>query len=578
MSSTEISRTLRTIQHLRLSQLIARLRCQLEKKSAPKPERYRFAGSGAPQLRGDLPKVPRVRSSGSAIADLERGVVKQLNVEHEIGFQKPDWRLGPCTAQRLWAVTLHYQRWLSQAVRNSASDSELKRAGELCRHYLSDWIARCGLEAVGSRELAWNSYAIATRITEWISVYSTLGRERLSAGSDFELKFLQSLYQQAAYLHSHIEYDLRANHLMRDAVGLAWAGRFFTGDAPRRWLETATCLALEQCGEQVLADGGHFERSPMYHLEVMQDIFMLARLIENDEARKEMTETWRRMSDYAVWMRHPDGNIPLFNDAAFNGTAAPDDVLALNKELGIECSTGARHGGKFFPDSGMVVWHGTPWSIFFDVGPLGPDYQPGHGHADTLSLECSYKGARLFVDPGTHSYDLDKRRSYDRSTAAHNTICIDDENSSEMWHIFRVGRRARSLDVYADFTGGGLSASAGHDGYTHLAGRPRHFRRVQSNADRELHIEDRIEGGGKHRITGGWLLDPEWAVTRIPNGWDLVRPTGKVRVTIDGPPGMKCYEQSCLYHPEFGLERQTTRLNWVLENTALPVTVKSTVE
>src|SRR5579883_3250915 len=81
------------------------------------------------------------------------------------------------------------------------------------------------------------------------SLPSALG-PRWRDWGEFEHDFLASLWQQASYLRDHLEWDLRANHLMRDAVGLAWAGRFFEETQAREWLQTATRLAVEQAEEQ----------------------------------------------------------------------------------------------------------------------------------------------------------------------------------------------------------------------------------------------------------------------------------------------------------------------------------------
>jgi len=577
MSDDSLARTLRTAFNLRFSQLLSRLKYRWERRTAPDPNRYRFSGPGTPALRSELPRIrDSLATTANNVEQLSRGIVKQLNMQRVIGYKKVDWSLGPCTQDRLWTVTLHYHRWLADLARSSdGANAEVTAA--LCRHYLTDWISRCALDASGARDLAWNSYAISTRIAEWISIYTSIGRELFSA-PEFESVFLGSLYQQASYLHSHVEYDLRANHLMRDALGLAWAGRFFDGAQPKRWLETATQLAMEQSREQVHSDGGHFERSPMYHLEVMHDIYSLAHLLEDAEAKRQLAATWTRMAEFAAWVRHPDGQIPLLNDAALNGTRTPAQMLALANELNASCDPSLRSGGKYFPDTGLVVWHGEPWSIFFDVGAIGPNYQPGHGHADTLSLECSYKGVRLFVDAGTHSYDLDDRRRYDRSTAAHNTVGIDAEDSSEVWQIFRVGRRAHPLDAYADFVGGGFNACAGHDGFTHLRGRPRHFRRIEFGKQQALSVEDRIEGSGKHRLAGGWLLHPDCSARPVAGGWEIQTPAGSLKWIVDGPVGMKRFEKQCAYHPEFGLERMTTRLCWKIEGADLPVIVKARAE
>jgi uncharacterized heparinase superfamily protein len=59
-----------------------------------------------------------------------------------------------------------------------------------------------------------------------------------------------------------------------------------------------------------------------------------------------------------------------------------------------------------------------------DVAPIGPDYQPGHAHADTLSFELSLFGQRLLVNSGTSEYEISPVRQYERSTKAHNTVVL----------------------------------------------------------------------------------------------------------------------------------------------------------
>ncbi|MFB1490650.1 MULTISPECIES: heparinase II/III family protein [unclassified Thiocapsa] len=41
-----------------------------------------------------------------------------------------------------------------------------------------------------------------------------------------------------------------------------------------------------------------------------------------------------------------------------------------------------------------------------DVAPIGPDYLPGHAHADTLSFELSLFGQRVIVNGGTSRYRI----------------------------------------------------------------------------------------------------------------------------------------------------------------------------
>ncbi len=572
---------LHTLRHARLSQLIWRIRYTIERKRTVRPAPWQWAETNPPPVRNDFPDLPLFHrpSGGPGIVErLCRGTFQHLNRSCDLKYGDTDWQLGPIADNRLWSVTLHYHAWADELAELATSGgTEAGEAGSLFEHYIGGWIARCPVDAPGARSLAWNAYAIATRITWWIRAYrrlQTVAVGVLQQGND---AFLRSLWEQASYLRDHLEWDLRANHLLRDAVGLAWAGRFFTGERPAEWLRTATKLAVEQAAEQVLPDGGHFERSPMYHLHVMEDLLSLALLVEDPNAKARLRDTWRRMGEYASWVRHPDGQIPLFNDAALNGAAEPGYLLHLGQTQGIEVDAGPRRGGHYFPETGLAVWHGDPWSVFFDAGPVGPDYQPGHAHADTLSIECSYRGRRLIVDPGTIRYDHDTARQYDRSTAAHNTVEIDGTDSSEVWHIFRVGRRGYPTDVKVEFSNGGMIATAAHTGYKHLPGRPRHTRRITIGLGGRLTIEDSVDGRRSHTINGGYLLAPGWEATPAGNGWTLRNGSDAVQVRVHGPASLNLSIEPRPYHPEFGMEVITNRLNWQYDGP-VPVEVITYLE
>jgi len=586
MALSDLPRLFRTIGHLRTSQLFWRGRYALRRRFrlGCRAGRNGSAQSGPLALRTDLPDASIVVAdclpTDERAGALCRGVFQHLDVARELG-RPPDWLLGPCPRDRLWTVTLHYHRWAYELALVAAQrmGRQSTEAADAFVEYLTDWIDHCDLGRAGARHLAWNAYATATRIGWWIPAAVRLGPAWWAERPEFRARYLASLWKQSAFLGRNIEWDLRGNHLLRDAVGLAWAGRFFACEAAKAWLRMATQLAVGQAREQVLSDGGHFERSPMYHLQVMDDFLTLGDLLEDLAVREELGDVLRRMTEIARWTQHPDGEIPLLNDAALDGEHSPATVFERLKRRAFDVDPTAPRGARHFSATGLAVWHGAPWSVFFDVGAIGPDVQPGHAHADTLSLECSCGGVRLFVDPGTHSYDLDDRRAYDRSTAAHNTVCVDRTNSSEVWHIFRVGRRARPFDVEIRTGNDTLDASAAHDGYRHL-GNVTHRRRVQVRDAGPLVIVDRVEASGRsqssHHVEGGWLLEPGWAVRPSPNGWELRREEKVVGVELQAAKDLQLTVESRPWHPRFGVEVPTNRLVWRWEGE-LPIEVRTTV-
>jgi uncharacterized heparinase superfamily protein len=98
------------------------------------------------------------------------------------------------------------------------------------------------------------------------------------------------------------------------------------------------------------------------------------------------------------------------------------------------------------PDSGYSRVEMGDAVALIDRAAVGADYLPGHAHAATLSFELSLFGQRVIVISGTSVYGSGEQRQLERGTAAHSTVVVDGENSSEVWGGFRVARRARVLE------------------------------------------------------------------------------------------------------------------------------------
>ena len=581
---------LRTLRHLRADQIGWRLRYRiqraLELRSGPLLEqRLERRAKGARRSPDPMPDLSFLGRGGKPLlrlAELERGRLTLLERTHPFSGED-DWA-GPCEStdqERLWTFTLHYHEWLLDLVEvvRTGPETAAARAESLLADLLVDWLDTCRPGHPEAWSFAWNSFTIATRIGSWVRLLSEAPPGLWARHAQLERRLLRSLAMQAAYLADHLEWDLRGNHLLRDAVGLAWAGRFLEHDEAAEWIDRATLLAARQAEEQLLPDGGHFERSPMYHVHVMEDLLTLTLLVRDAGTRDRLVRAWTRMAETLAWLRHPDEEIPLFNDSAMGHVPEPPRMLAWAGRIGATVDPEPRRGGRFFPDMGMAVWHGNPWSVFLDVGEVGPSYQPGHAHADTLSVEVSYREMRLIVDPGTYGYDRDRRRSYDRSTKAHNTVTVDDEDSTEVWHIFRVGRRAHPRKVNMRAEGDGMTVRGTHDGYDWLPGAPRHHRTLHVEDGRALEITDEVTGTGAHRVEGGFLLDPDWTVVPDSSGWLLRHEAGNraVRARIEGAAGLEVDVEERPYHPRMGVEVGARRLTWRFSGR-LPCRVRTSFE
>ena len=71
---------------------------------------------------------------------------------------------------------------------------------------------------------------------------------------------------------------------------------------------------------------------------------------------------------------------------AFGEARRLSDLVSYAAGLGI-AAPGERRPIEHLRQSGYVSVNRGPWSLIFDVANVGPDYIPGHAHADTLAFE-----------------------------------------------------------------------------------------------------------------------------------------------------------------------------------------------
>ncbi len=454
-----------------------------------------------------------------------------LNEEHSLGASGWD----PPSIEKLWRYNLHYFDDLN------AEDAGSREAWH--EALLRRWIA----ENPPGTGTGWEPYPTSLRIVNWIK-WSMAGH-RLT---DQEL---HSLAVQARWLRRRLEIHLLANHLLANAKALVFAGLFFSGDEAEEWLERGLAILERELPEQILADGGQFERSPMYHALALEDVLDLVNIASAANlAAGRGPAAWRaRLPAMLAWsrvMRHPDGEIAFFNDAAFGIAPPPEALDAYARRLGIEEPV-LRNGLVHLADSGYVRVERDDAMALLDVAPLSVDYLPGHAHADTLSFELSLFGRRVLVNSGTSRYGTSAERLLERGTAAHNTVVVDGNDSSEVWSGFRVGRRARPVGL--QITGGASPViRCAHDGYRW---RPGHCepRRTWLFESRALVVEDVVFGSFR-TAEARFHLHPD--VTVVPpasaaGSLQLALPEGRrIRVSVDrgGPVSV----EAGLWHPEFG--------------------------
>jgi len=445
------------------------------------------------------------------------------------------WNDNRNTTTKLWRYNQHYFDDLN------AVDSIKRKLWH--DQLIKNWISK---NTIG-KGIGWDPYPTSIRIVNWIKWY--LQGNKLSDAS------LKSLALQTSWLNKQIEWHILGNHLFSNAKALIFAGLFFSGKQSEIWLKKGLKIINDELREQVLDDGGHFELSPMYHAIFLEDLLDLINISQTypEVIQKSYVNEWKQFAKKMfIWldlMTHPDGEIAFFNDAALDIAPNLDELKKYAFRLGLNYISKKFNQVTHLIDSGYIRFNSNNVTGLLDVGLIGPNYLPAHAHADTLTFELSLFGHRLLINSGTSEYGITKVREYERSTEAHNTVVVDNKNSSEVWSGFRVARRAYPLDLKIEELENLVNISCAHDGYKRLNGSPTHRRHWQFLKN-SLTITDQVDGLFKNAYAYFHFHPSVTIVNDNNNSWKIKMPNGK-QVNLNVKIGEPVIEES-YYSPEFG--------------------------
>ena len=476
---------------------------------------------------------------------LREGRFTFLADSRELGFP-PDWQAEG--APLLWRFNLHYHQFLHLL----APQEQANLARHWAEHNPPD------------TPVAWHPYPTALRLLVWTKA----GFGVLGTGTP---GLARSLYQQAGHLYRGLETYHPGNHLLENARALVLAGKWAgdQGEGPA-WLQRGLGFLLKETPDQVLPDGAYFERSPMYHQLMLEAYLDVLNVHPTGEvALAPLRDAAMRMAGHLEAILHPDGSIPLFNDAAEEIAPPPADTLAYAHAVLSETAPPR----TAYPHAGVFVLGAPGAHVVCDAGPIGPDHLPAHAHADIFSFEASFGGHRFVTDTGVYEYAAGENRQHDRSTAAHNTVGVDGLDQAECWGSFRVARRFPPQQVSYEERGDARRLSGLFDGWSTLVGDEIVHRRTFGLEPGLLIVEDHVAGKGQHRVEARVHLHPAVEVERQGEGrFRLSRDGVSVEVRVEGAAAR--VEQS-RYSPRFGVALGRACLV-IGGSVALPVQVRCT--
>jgi len=491
-----------------------------------------------PDVRPVLEKwQPPVKKEQSLVAPYR---FRFLNEEHEIAVRS-DWNRSEWS--KLWLYNLHY---FNDLVAIDAPERN---------KWHHDLIMRWINENPPGIGVGWEPYPLSIRIVNWI--------KWILAGNKLSRNTLENLAIQVRFLYKRLEYDLLGNHLFSNAKALIFSGCFFQGKEADKWFKKGIKILKREIPEQILDDGGQFERSPMYHALALEDVLDLLNIVKTYQSRyrynhvllSQWSEVVDRMRQWLKTMCHPDGEIGFFNDAVMGVAPSPTELEAYALRIGFAPLQPNDKSITYLADSGYVRIQKGFLLAFLDVAPIGPDYLPAHGHADTLSFEMSLYGQRVVVNSGISCYGESQDRLWQRSTAAHNTVVVNRENSSEVWSGFRVARRAKVQILAIEENDDVVRISAWHDGYKRLSGKNIHKRDWIFN-ENSITIKDEVNGPFSTAEIY-YYLHPDIFLSKTGQNQFLLKLPDNKKISF-GVDGGKPECAVSAWHPMFGCSKPNT--------------------
>jgi uncharacterized heparinase superfamily protein len=492
--------------------------------------KHRILGKSISYKTLDLPQIEQI-SWNAPLFHLNRWEKNRfsfMGISREIIFSQ-NWRNEDCPM--LWRYNLHYLDDLD-SIGSSLFQIDLIRS----------WIANNNLKT----EMPWDPYVVSLRV---VNIIKWMSRHKVH-----DPEIIDSLWAQGNYLLHNIEYHLQANHLFANIKALLFLGSIFK----ESFSEFALTLLRKELPSQFLIDGCHYERSPMYQGVLLRDLFDIYYLfkevnLEAPDIILKLEEIIPKAKNWYESFLHDDGEVSYFNDSVIGVSPSKSFFDAYWKFLGGLKENGFEEKLNYFDPSGFLHWKEDCWMLLADVGVPGPNKQPGHSHAEINSFELSVKGQRLIVNTGVSIYEVGKKRIYQRSTLAHNSVSVMGLNSSDVWSSFRLGKRVKNALTKSDQE----SFVSTHDGFL-VQGFDCLHERKWSLKKGSLEVSD-ILIGKENRGEATFYFHPNFYLRRESGSLQLEGNGLKFEIHLSGEP-VKEFIEPAYYCKGFGQEEENQRL------------------
>lgn len=426
-----IFKVMHTLKHLKYEQTYGRVHYKLKR-------RFTSRSFDKKILEGIRKYLGTALSTGLGVINLTFNNVPRRALLGKILWNRMDYGYFE-RPEKLWIYKLNYFDWLSD-------ENLTRQEGE---YAILDWMQKNPYSKLES----WEPYPLSKRLISWVK---WLKKHKDNTFVMVVEYINHGILVQMERLYVDLEHHNQGNHLMKNLEALLVSADYLLGSgfkAPK-FLRRTVGELINQINLQILPDGGHFERSPMYHLEMMEALESALEALKRLSTRTSIPhfiilqirftismceKAVARMKIWLDCLTHPDGNMTMFGDStALPGGSYEAAIKNLNQDV-----NNPNVYSKYFEHSRFFIYRSREVYFALTAAPPSPDFQPGHSHCDALSFELSYWKTKIITDTGCGSYQDREIRDHCRSTYSHNVPMVQGHEQSDFYDLFRYGKRCQ---------------------------------------------------------------------------------------------------------------------------------------
>lgn len=451
----------------------------------------------------------------------KRKTYKFGNFEKKINFK--NWNCD--THDKLWVYNLFYFDFLFE--------KKFINRKKISLEIIYKWIK---ISYKKDDHTMWDPYPTSIRLINLIkfSLFNKINSKILN----------ESIFNHINHLEKNLEFRLKANHLLTNLISIN-CGKLFLGIDDFYYKKLLKNEIDIQFQKYI-----HYEKTPSYHNLLVEQliIYSLVKRICKNKVEKKFLIFIEKLISTSKNLSHPDDKLAFFNDTNYESLDYKHLKFLFEKNF---------KKTLYLKDQMQKSYPSLQnKNIFLITKCCGPEpkFNPGHSHADSLSFEISVKGKRLLINKGVSTYEKNSLRILQRSTESHNTVKIDDKNSSEVWSSFRVGKKSQVFDIKINKINNCISAY--HNGYSSFFKKISHIRtwRLRGNS---LSIDDKILGNFK-KFQIFFHFYPNVNISKKDNQIHFQQ--GEVKGIITFSNAKLLSIKNSFYYPKFGIQKRIKSL------------------